>query len=178
MKKKGLIIALAVVVVLAVAVALILWKRKKGQPADPEPGTGIQSKSKTADTVAPSVQATSSAPAKEEKVDTSAKYQEAKTLGSVSYNSNERSITVDGQKYVIPSRDKVKEVQRNLIEGLEYAAKNNSAVVGSVYKYYADAMKKSTKDGTGIDGIIGKATANAFAITVKLMPSAVKVYKV
>ncbi len=175
MKKKGLIIALAVIVAVAVVVALVMWKRKKAQLPDPINGTNAQSKNAQAGTVAPA--ASAPAPAKEETVDTSAKYKEAKTLGPVSYSSSERSITVDGQKYVIP-RDKVKEVQSNLIKGLENAAKNNSAAVGGVYKDYADAMKRSTKDGTGIDGIIGKATANAFAIAVKLLPSAVKMYKV
>ena len=173
MKKKGLIIALAVVVVLAVAVALILWKRKKGQSADPEPGTGIQSKLKTADTVAPSAPAASSAPA------ANSGSSDTNVTDSVSYNTNERSITVDGQKYVIPSKEKVKDVQRNLIEGFASLAQNDGSIAKRAsYLALVEAMKKSTKDGTGIDGIIGKATANAFAVAVKLMPSAVKVYKV
>lgn len=94
---------------------------------------------------------------------------------NLTYDSNERSITVNGTKYVFPSRAKVKEVQQNLIEGFTSLAENTS-----------DALKKAEYNGLvaaikaagGVDGLVGKATAKAFAKAAELMPSVVKVYKV
>ena len=97
----------------------------------------------------------------------------------VTFDANERSITVDGQKYVIPSRQRVKEVQRSLIEGFEsYADLAGTQTGKEKYLQLAADMKRASKDGTGVDGLIGKATANEFAVAAKLMPSVVNVFKV
>lgn len=97
----------------------------------------------------------------------------------VTFDANERSITVDGQKYVIPSRQRVKEVQRSLIEGFEsYADLAGTPTGKEKYLQLAADMKRASKDGTGVDGVIGRATANAFAVAAKLMPSVVNVFKV
>lgn len=176
MKKKGLIIAIIAIAAVAGIVALILWKRRKAQtePVD-YTDKSVQAEVEedtTVQTPSPSIVSGGLA-------SIAANIGKVFSGDSVTFDANERSITVSGQKYIIPSRERVKDVQRNLIEGFESYAENAGSTADKLkYLGLAKAMKAATKDGSGIDGVIGKATANAFAEAAKLMPSVVKVFKV
>lgn len=178
MKKKGLIIALFAVAAVVAVVVFILLKRKKNTT-----GAAIIDKQTDAaievDEQPAPVQSSPSITAGNVASIASNIANVFNGNGGVSYDANERSITVNGQKYQFPSREKVKEVQRNLIEGFEGLAKNNSNL-GDKAKYLGlvQAMKVATRDKTGIDGVIGKATAAAFAKAAELMPSVVQTFKV
>lgn len=180
MKRKGLIIALIAIAAVAGLAVLILWKRKKAQAkADELNDKSVGAPVEEPDSAQAPVQTPSPSIVSNGLASIAANIGSVFSGNTVTFDANERSITVEGQKYIIPSRDRVKDVQRNLIEGFESYAKNAGNTADKLkYLGLAKAMKAATRDGSGIDGVIGKATANAFAEAAKLMPSVVKVFKV
>lgn len=177
MKKKGLLIVFIAIAAVAGLAVLILWKRKKAQ-AKADDDKSVQAQVEETDSAPAPAQTQSPSIVSSGLASIAANIGSVFAGNTVSFDANERSITVDGQKYIIPSRDRVKDVQRNLIEGFESYAENAGNTADKLkYLGLARAMQAATKDGTGVDGIIGKATANAFAAAAKLMPSVVKVFK-
>lgn len=115
------------------------------------------------------------------------------------YDEESRIMKIGGKVYMIPSSDRLRSVQANLIEGFNYLVEN--AVLPSPYnpmidtaqrikgvlpgettaKYrqlVADMIEADTVNTpkTGIDGKLNRPTAEAFAECVKIMPGVVEQY--
>ena len=88
----------------------------------------------------------------------------------VSYSNSARTITIDGVTYGFASVSQVKTMQTNLMQGLTAYATNTG---NSNAKILAQAMKSAG----GADGVIGKATAAAFAFAARNLPTSVSSYK-
>lgn len=88
----------------------------------------------------------------------------------VSYSNSARTITIDGVTYGFASVSQVKTMQTNLMQGLAAYATNTG---NSNAKILAQAMKSAG----GADGVIGKATAAAFAFAARNLPTSVSSYK-
>lgn len=114
---------------------------------------------------------------------------------NVTYSNAARTITVDGTTYSFSSKEDVRKMQNNLLNALSNLAAgtpsistgnpfavlnaliSNGSVSDTATRAIYRTLYNNMMNAGGADGIIGKRTAEAFAVAARKLPNIVSQYK-